>query len=301
MLAKITQQFKEISNMNARQIMDVDLLKSFLILLAITILSFEVTDFFYKIISIPLTKQAVAITGNRISSAMGNNQRRQLQDYEIITERNLFLSTLKTAGGNEAEGGIFDSEQKAADFDLKGTVACSASVGFIFIEERGSKKQKLYRLGDMIGSSKLVKITRNTATLRSGDRDITLKVKATIEGQLLSDSPVNIIPAPKNVTLSKQAVNEKLSNLDTLMKKAVVRPFVKKGVREGFIISNIAPESLYEKMGLQNGDIIVDVNNNKIKGADGLLQVVNLMQSGNSIVLKIKRKGKEETINYTFE
>ena len=41
----------------------------------------------------------------------------------------------------------------------------------------------------MIGSAKLIKITRNTATLRSGGREITLKVKATIEGQLLPDSP----------------------------------------------------------------------------------------------------------------
>ncbi|MBN1471799.1 MAG: PDZ domain-containing protein, partial [Syntrophaceae bacterium] len=94
---------------------------------------------------------------------------------------------------------------------------------------------------------------------------------------------------------------EKLSNLNNLMRRAVIRPFIRRGVQEGFIISNIAPGSLYEKMGLQNGDIVVDINNNKIKGADDLLQVVNLMQSGSNIGLNIKRRGKEETINYTFD
>lgn len=304
MWLKITQllkeQFKEIRNMNARRIMDADFLRTLLILLTITILSFETTDLFYKLISIPLTKQVVAVTENKVSSSSDNGPRHQIQDYSIIIERNLFLSTLKEAGGNEG-GGIFDSDQKAADFDLRGTVACNSSVGFIFIEERGSKKQKLYRLGDMIGSSKLIKITRNTATLRSGDRDVTLKVKATIEGQLLPNSPDGSSSTSRNLTLNKAAVNEKLNNLNSLMNKAVVRPFIKRGVQEGFVISNIAPDSLYEKMGLQNGDIIIDVNNNKIKGADSLLQAVSLMQSGSSIALNIKRKGREETINYTFQ
>jgi general secretion pathway protein C len=304
MWLKITQLFKarlkEIGTMNTRQMMDSDFIQSSLILLAITILSFEATDLFYKIIRIPLTKQAVATTDGRTSFTALNNQRRQPQDYTIITERNIFLTTLKEAKGSASEGGIFDSEQKAADFDLRGTVACNSSYGFIFIEERGNKKQKLYRLGDMIGSSKLVKITRNTATLRSGGRDITVKVKETVEGQLLPDSAAGSA-ASRNLTLSKQAVNEKLGNLSTLMNRAVIRPFIRRGVQEGFIISNIAPGSLYEKMGLQNGDIVVDVNNNKIKGADDLLQVVNLMQSGSSIGLNIKRRGKEETINYKFE
>jgi len=57
MWLKITQRFqewfREIGSMNTRQIVNSDLLRSSLILLAITILSFEVTDLFYKIISIP--------------------------------------------------------------------------------------------------------------------------------------------------------------------------------------------------------------------------------------------------------
>ncbi len=304
MWLKLKQLFeariKGIENMNARQIMDTDFTRTLFILLAITVLSFEGTDLFYKIISIPLTQQAVATTGERTSSSTFNNQRRQLQDYAIITERNIFLTTLKEVEGSASEGGIFDPEQKAVDFDLKGTVACNSSFGFIFIEERSSKKQKLYRLGDMIGPSKLVNITRNTATLRRGGRDTILKVKESVEGQLLPESPAGSA-ASRNLTLSKQAVTEKLSNLNNLMRRAVIRPFIRRGVQEGFIISNIAPGSLYEKMGLQNGDIVVDINNNKIKGADDLLQVVNLMQSGSNIGLNIKRRGKEETINYTFD
>jgi len=119
-------------------------------------------------------------------------------DYEIVTERNLFQSTLKAIKDNELDGGFPAPGANFTDFDLKGTVACNSSFGYIFIEERNSKKQKFYRLGDMIGSSKLIKITRNMATFLSDGREITLMVKATSEDQSRPDSPY------RNLTLDRK-------------------------------------------------------------------------------------------------
>ena len=264
MWLKITQLIKEwfnrIKNISAIPAINITLLRPFLILLAITILSYEAIDLFYKIISFPLTNQTATSKNNISSSGTTDNfQHNQLEDYGIITERNLFLTTLKAVSDKQSEGGLFDSNQRITDFELKGTVACNSSFGFIFIEERDTHKQKLYRLGDNIGSAKLIKITRNTAILRSEGRDITLKIKATMEGPLLPNSPGSA--APRSMTLSKKTVNENLSDLKSIMSQAVVRPFLNEGIQEGLIISNIAPNSLYEKMGLQNGDIIVDINN----------------------------------------
>ena len=308
MWLKITQTIKErwkqMRNISAIGAKDVNSLKSLLIILAITILSYEATDLFYKIISFPLINHTATVKSNGVASAVkDNHQRNALQDYDIVTGRNLFLSTLKPASGNQSEGGLFDSDQKTTDFDLKGTVACNSSFGFIVVEERGSHKQKLYRLGDKIGQDKLIKITRNTAILKNGVREIILKIKETMEGPLLPNSSGagknNAIPG--NFTLSKKSVNENLSDLKSLTNQAVVRPFLNNGVQEGYTISNIAPNSLYEKAGIQNGDIIIDINNNRMQNANDILQVLNSMQSGSSMDLNVKRNGKTETIHYTFE
>ncbi len=307
MWLKITQtvkeRFKQIKNISAIQAMDADSLRSFLIILAITILSYEATDLFYKIISFPLMNHTAVIKNNPAASAAKDNQQRSsLQDYDIISGRNLFLSTLKPAGGNKSDGGLFDSDDRTLDFDLKGTVACNSSFGFIVVEERSTRKQKLYRLGDKIGSDKLIKITRNTATFNNGVRETTLKIKETLEGSLLPNSPGGGRGGgpTRNLTLSQKTVNENLSNLNSVMNQAVLRPFLNKGVQEGYLISNIAPNSLYEKAGLQNGDVIIDINNNRMQSANDILQVMNSMQSGNSMTLDIKRNGSNETINYTF-
>lgn len=299
----INKWFNRIKNINAIPAIDASLIRPLLILLAITILSYEIVDIFYKVISFPLIKQTAVVKNNGNALAFADNSpNKQLQDYGIITERNLFLSTLKTVGEKQLEGGLFDSDEKNMDFELKGTVACNPSCGFIVIEERASHKQKLYRLGDKIGSAKLTKITRNTAILSSGDREITLKVKATMEGTLIpGSSATGANPAiSRNMTLNRRTVNENLNDLKAIMSQAVIRPFLNEGVRNGYIISNIAPNSLYEKMGLQNGDIIIDINNKPMQSADDLLQMMNLMQSGKSIVLNVKRNGEIESINYSF-
>lgn len=308
MWLKITQivkeYWKQMRNLSAIGAKDVNSLRSLLIILAITILSYEATDLFYKIISFPLINHTATVKSNAVASAVkDNHQRNALQDYDIITGRNLFLSTLKPAGGNQSEGGLFDSDQKTTDFDLKGTVACNSSFGFIVVEERGSHKQKLYRLGDKIGQDKLIKITRNTAILKNGVQEIILKIKGTMEGPLLPNSSGagrnNVIS--ENYTLSKKLVNEDLNDFKSLTSQAVVRPFLNNGVQEGYAISNIAPNSLYEKAGIQNGDIIIDINNNRMQNANDILQVLNSMQSGSSMDLNVKRNGKTETIHYTFE
>jgi general secretion pathway protein C len=303
MWLKITQLIKELfgrmRNVSTLPAIDINLLRSFLILLAITILSYETIDIFYKVISFSLIKQTATVKNNVPSTVIKDNSKPdQLQNYGIITERNLFLSTLKAISDKQSEGGLSDSDQKFMDIDLKGTVACNSSFGYIFIEERGSHKQKLYRIGDNIGSAKLIKITRNTATLRSEGREITLKVKSTIEGSLLPNSPNSDMP--RSMTLSKKAVNENLNDLKSIMNQAVVRPFFNEGVQDGYIVSNIAPNSLYEKMGLQNGDIIININNKPIQSAADLLQMVNLLQSGSRTALNVKRNGRIEAINYSI-
>ena len=277
-------------------------LPAFLILVAITILSYETVDLFYKIIGLSVVNQSAAIK-NTVSSKFitDSASRSPLQNYSVITERNLFLSTLKTISDKQLEGGFFGASQEVTSFDLKGTVSGGASFGFIVIEEKGKNKQRLYRLGDMIGSARLIKITRNTAIIKSTDREITLKIKETPEGSLLSRSSAPQADMPNSgMALSRGEVNEKLRDLKTIMTQAAVRPYFEAGAQEGFIISDIKPDSLYQKLGLQNGDIIIDVNGKRMQTADDILQLVNIMQSGGNITLSLKRNGKAETINYSF-
>ncbi|HDQ03441.1 MAG TPA: PDZ domain-containing protein [Deltaproteobacteria bacterium] len=276
------------------------------ILAAITILSYLSVNTFYKVLSLAAISSATPLqrvyeTRQPLEAA----GREPLQNYGVITQRNLFQTTLRQTGGSP--GAYMPAGEEIAEFDLKGTIAGGDEFGFIIIEERASKKQRLYRVGDTIGSSRLLKISRNSATIMRGGREVTLTIKHAPQAPLLSRSPASVAsrrPRPdvrrQQVSMSKSAVTEKLQDLQAIMTQAKVLPYFEEGTQEGFIISEIKPGSLYQQLGLRNGDIIIDVNSQRMQSADDVMELVNIMQSGGNVVLNLKRQGKIETINYSF-
>ena len=103
------------------------------------------------------------------------------------------------------------------------------------------------------------------------------------------------------VGISRQESVQALGDMKSVMSQAIVRPFLSAGVPQGFIVSNIVPGSVYQRLGMQNGDVIVDVNSKKLESADDIINLFNAMQAGGSVSVNLIRGGKKETINYTFQ
>jgi serine protease Do len=68
------------------------------------------------------------------------------------------------------------------------------------------------------------------------------------------------------------------------------------GVKEGILISQIAPGSPAEKAGLKVGDIIVAIDGEKVREVRGLQFRVMKTPPGTEVTLTIIRGGKEQTI-----
>ncbi len=101
--------------------------------------------------------------------------------------------------------------------------------------------------------------------------------------------------------LSRTEIDRELQDMGSLLRKALVRPYFNAGVPDGFIISNIRPGSLYQKMGIMDGDIIQEVNDRKIQTADDVMGLLNTMRAGSSLSVTINRRGNKETLNYQFQ
>ncbi len=271
-------------------------------LIVITIISYLTVTVIYKFAGLVLTDRLVAAGSPVMVPGKTQTAKPQaLDNYGIIAKRNLFATTQQAIIDPEA-GGDFSAGEEYTAFDLKGTIAVDDDFGYVVVEEKGKGKQKLYRLGEMIGSARLIRITRNAAILTSGGRELIMRVKEAPDG---SAAPrfggARTDPMSSGIAVSRQEVTESLSDLKSIMSQAVVRPFLSDGIQQGYIVSNIVPGSLYERLGLQNGDIIIDVNGKSLDSADDVLQLVNLMQSGGGISLNLMRGGQNETINYSFQ
>ncbi len=71
-------------------------------------------------------------------------------------------------------------------------------------------------------------------------------------------------------------------------------------VESGALITNIEPDSAAEKAGLEVGDIIVGVNDEKVSDASELRNKIGLMRSGDSVNIRYVRDSKERTAKATL-
>lgn len=68
----------------------------------------------------------------------------------------------------------------------------------------------------------------------------------------------------------------------------------------GFLVRQIQPNSLYEKLGLRAGDVIKSINGQPINSAEDALKLYQQLSSITSVQLDVARGGKSEAIYYQF-
>lgn len=267
-------------------------------IVVITIASYLAVDILYKSVALQMTARGNVKKEHTVGSTVPAYQPESLASYDIIFQRNIFHTTMEAIADADSEI-ILPTEEYTA-FDLKGTIAVDENIGYAIVEERGKGGQKLYRIGEMIGSARLVRVTRNAAVLHSDGRDLVMKIKEP-QGEPSTPRATSRATSPRGtITVGKHEVTETMADLKTVMSQAVVRPYVTDGTQQGFIVSNIVPGSLYERLGLKNGDIVTTVNGRELTGVDDVLQLVNTMQSGGNISVSLVRNGANETLNYSF-
>ena len=276
-------------------------IRPFLIVLAITILSYLSVGIVYRVLSAHTErgsgKEKIAM-GKTHSPSVAMKQ--PLAFYTPIEERNLFGTTGAIMLKDRID--IEELEPTTLRLRLLGTVAGSEGFDYAIIEETGSREQELLRLGDTVASATIVKIMRGMVVLRANGKDTMLRMeeKAGGGGQGIGEGT----PPQEDhtVTVSKAEIDEAMSNMSQFLTQAKIHPFFSAGgTANGFIISRIQKGSIFQKMGMQNGDIIQNVNGQPIQSPTQMMDLYKDLQSGSGITLHIKRRGKEQDLKYVFE
>jgi murein DD-endopeptidase MepM/ murein hydrolase activator NlpD len=68
----------------------------------------------------------------------------------------------------------------------------------------------------------------------------------------------------------------------------------------GYKLLDIKPGSIYDKLGLKNGDILLELNGKPVTQEDIFEDLSPVPSSGKTVVLKIKRNGKIEQLKYSI-
>lgn len=276
-----------------------------LILSAITVIAYALVGLAYDYMSLAMLKGQTVRPAGEAATPVRAFRKEPADIYTVIPQRNLFGSTDKVAAEKRPEAAAAPpaASELAALLAIKGIVAGTGKDGFVVIEEQGKNKQALYKVGNVVAGAKLTKIARRAVTFLVGEKEIVLKMAGMEDNQLAISRP-SLLPAATAgstpLAINRSEVEASLKDMGTMLSQAQIRPYYTDGAPDGFMISNIKPGSVYERLGLVNGDIIQAADNRKLVTADDVTGFYNTMKTGSSFTLSIKRGGQQQSLPYVF-
>lgn len=101
--------------------------------------------------------------------------------------------------------------------------------------------------------------------------------------------------------VAKREIDNALTNLSDLATKARIVPSFKNGVSNGFKLFSIVPDSLYSKIGIQNGDVIRRINGYEMNSPDKALEIYQKLRDANRIEVELERRGETVRKTYSIE
>lgn len=235
-------------------------------------------------------------------------------NYKIILERNIFgpsgLSPAKEnprREKNQAPISILKSQ-----FRLCATVAGEDQVACAVIENLKSKMQDIYKTGDIIGGAQIERIERNKVVVLYREQHEVLNLyimckalepvdkneePAIAQKQNATESVKVVSPFERGV--DKRAFVTQVPGIEVFLEKIEVAPYIINGQQEGLSITGLDDLSLAGYFGLENGDVIQNVNRQVLTDKQKAFQVLKKARSQSSLSVQLLRN--QQKVEFSFE
>ena len=105
----------------------------------------------------------------------------------------------------------------------------------------------------------------------------------------------------RHYAVPRDELNRWLSNLPEATTQARIVPSFRNGVATGFRLFSIVPESLYAKLGIQNGDVIRRINGYEMNSPDRALEIYQKLRDASRIEIDLERRGESLRNSYSIE
>lgn len=226
-------------------------------------------------------------------------------DYRAISQRNLF----HTKTGNEKETTeipLDTLEETQLKLKLWGTISGDNENSYAIIEDETKRQQNVYKVNDTIqnatvmlirpdqvvlsvsGKNESLELEKRTATSTTSSRRTTSSTRTTTTASSVSK---------RRISLSRAQVDSAMENLTDLMTQITIKPYSEEGV-DGLSLSNIKPNSLFRRMGLRNGDVLVAVDGQALTSVDQAYKLYEDLKTSDTASVQINRRGRSTNIEY---
>ncbi len=235
----------------------------------------------------------------------------RIEDYKMILSNNPF----GISGGEIRSLNMSlnfnnkDSHNKEVDILLLGTVSGPKELSYaIFADSKG--KQEIFKIGESVFGIGILKAVKEDRVLIKNDARVIeipfeeLKIKEIKKGDSEAMLPNNFFArkiGSGHYVVDQNKIQQMIANPTQMMTDARLKPNVVNGKEEGFILSEVKPGGIYSALGLQNGDILLRINEYDISNPERALQAFTALRGLDRIQLDLIRNGAKMTMTYQIK
>jgi general secretion pathway protein C len=182
---------------------------------------------------------------------------------------------------------------------LIGTFVTDGQEPYAIIEDKKKQTQDMFLLGDSIfEQATLKKIHQDRVEIERLGKLEVLRLDDFGGG----DSPTGdgISSNGDDFVVDEAELDKGLENLPLLLTQARAVPYFKDGRSIGLRLFAIKTGSLYEKIGLKNGDILKSINGNSLADITQALKLFEQLKQERSINLVLEREKQDREFKYTI-
>lgn len=232
-------------------------------------------------------------------------------DYSAIKHRNLFYPLAQQSPSADA-GEIAIS---SLPYKLVGTILShNAKENVAILENIGTKEQSIYHVNDSLSQgtfitriSRFEMIVSNNGRLERilinfGDVPASAADKGRTQfGGLPAGSQVAML-GENQIVMDKRFFETQKGNMNELLTHIRAVPnMAPDGSINGFQIFEIVKDSLYDKIGLKNQDVVQRVNGQALTSMEGGLDLFNALKNDNRFVIDVMRNNQNKTLTVDIQ
>lgn len=178
------------------------------------------------------------------------------------------------------------------------------------ITNQDSNETSVFAIGERFLGATIYKVEKERVLIENNGKNEYIDNSAAAAPSL-GVSPIPAVPgaggegvkvvSENQYVVAKREIDNALTNLSDLATKARIVPSFKNGVANGFKLFSIVPDSLYSKIGVQNGDVIRKINGYEMNSPDKALEIYQKLRDATRIEIELERRGENIRKTYSIE
>ncbi|MBI5101780.1 MAG: hypothetical protein HZB33_08115 [Nitrospirae bacterium] len=233
----------------------------------------------------------------------GAVSRKVLQDYAPVVANNPFGFQ---AGELKPITGASGPAAAHVDLILIGTVSGRKDLSYaIFADKTG--QQNVFRAGEQVfGQGRLSRVEKTRVFITSNGKDTEIKLKDITDireikppdAQAPSSASFGRRIGESTYQIDQQRVQQAIEKPDQILTDARFVPNIIDGRQQGFVLREVKAGGIYSSLGLQNGDVLLKVNDFSITNPETALQAFTALRGIDRAQLDVIRNGAKMTMTY---